>query len=53
MSGNMDQLDMHTRGIRHVVALRGGPDRLGNNLENLLLSVDHSDDLQGLKGFFE
>ena len=29
MSGNYEALDMHTKGIKHVVALRGGVDRLG------------------------
>lgn len=30
MSGNYEGLDMHTKGIKHVVALRGGVDCLGN-----------------------
>lgn len=29
MSANYEALDMHTRAIKHVVALRGGVDRLG------------------------
>jgi len=30
MAGNYDAVDMHARGIKQVVALRGGPDRLGS-----------------------
>lgn len=51
MSGNYEGLDMHTRGIKQVVALRGGVDCLGNivslkpvsKLESLMTCKDLMD----------
>ncbi|KIW15594.1 hypothetical protein PV08_05642 [Exophiala spinifera] len=52
MSGRFDAVDMHTQGIRHVVTLRGGPDRLGEDVLVYFLWTSFTDDFcLGFDGF--
>jgi hypothetical protein len=54
MSGNYEGLDMHTKGIKHVVALRGGVDRLGNIASpKPVTKLRHLTMLKGFDGFLK
>lgn len=52
LSGNYDAVDIHTLGIKQVVALRGGPDQLGTlPTDHCVRRADNPDDSQVSKGF--